>query len=75
MRLDKLSFCAWVLVFSLILIGNLVVMFSSDAQGSTNCSRQASSGDCPTSSGGEKTSNNDNSGNIEPQIPSVLPFP
>ncbi|HZD34713.1 MAG TPA: hypothetical protein VE130_05870 [Nitrososphaeraceae archaeon] len=50
-------------------------MFSSDAQGSTNCSSQTSSRDCPTLSGDEKRSNNDNSGNIEQQIPSVLPFP
>jgi hypothetical protein len=76
MGLDKLSTCAWVSVFFLILLGNFVVMLGLDAQASTNCSRQASSsGDCPTSSDDEKKSNNDNRGNIENQIPSVLPFP
>jgi hypothetical protein len=33
--------------------------------------------DCPTSSGEEETSNDDDDdrGNIEEQIPSVIPFP
>ena len=51
-----------------------------DAQGSTGCDRQAFSPvDCPPSSSGEDETNNndddDDSGNIEKQIPSVLPFP
>ena len=53
-------------------------MSSIDAQGSTECSRQTFSPvDCPTSSGQEETNDygDDDRGNIEEQIPSVIPFP
>lgn len=71
----QLSTYALVSVLFLILLGNFVVMSSFDAQGSTGCSRQTSSVDCPTSSNNEEGSNDDDTGNIEEQIPSVLPFP
>jgi hypothetical protein len=46
-------------------------------QGSVDCDRQTFSPvDCPTSSGEEETNNDDDDrGNIEEQIPSVIPFP
>ena len=72
----QLSDYAWVSVFFLILLGNLVIMSTFDAQGSADCNRQKSSSrDCQTSSDDDKRSNNKNSGNIQDQIPSVLPFP
>jgi hypothetical protein len=55
-----------------------------DAQGSIGCDRQVFSPvDCPPSPSGEDETNNDDddddddddSGNINKQIPSVLPFP
>jgi hypothetical protein len=67
----QLSTYALASVLFLILLGNFVVMSSFDAQGSTGCS----SVDCPTSSNNEEGSNDDDTGNIEEQIPSVLPFP
>jgi hypothetical protein len=52
-------------------------MNSIDAYASTDCDRQSSSSvDCQLSS--EESENNnddDDSGNIEDQIPSVIPFP
>jgi hypothetical protein len=46
-------------------------------QGLVDCDRQTFSPvDCPTSSGEEETNNDDDDrGNIEEQIPSVIPFP
>ena len=47
-------------------------------QKDTECSRQTFSPvDCPTSSGQEETNDDgdDDRGNIEEQIPSVIPFP
>jgi hypothetical protein len=48
-----------------------------DALASAECDRQSFSPvDCPTSSSEEfSNENNGKSGNIEEQIPSVLPFP
>lgn len=53
-------------------------MSTIDAQGSTECDRQTFSAvDCPTSSGEDETNydGDDDTGNIEEQIPSVIPFP
>lgn len=53
-------------------------MTGIDAYASTDCDKQSSSQvDCPPSSsqGSENDNNYDDSGNIEEQIPSVLPFP
>jgi hypothetical protein len=77
MRLQVSSYI-WVSVFFLILLGYFVTVSSFDVQGSTDCSRQTSSPvDCPPSSSEKGTENDDDddSGNIEEQIPSVLPFP
>ena len=78
MRSPFLSF-KWTSVISLALLVYFVIVPSIDAQGTTECNRQTFSPvDCPPSSSGEEKSNNDNeddSGNIEKQIPSVIPFP
>jgi hypothetical protein len=53
-------------------------MIGIDAYASTDCDQQSSSPrDCPSSSseGSENDDNDDDSGNIEKQIPSVIPFP
>ena len=72
MRLQVSSYI-WVSVFFLILLGYFVTVSSFDVQGSTDCSRQTSSPvDCPPSSSEKGTENDDDdSGNIEEQIPSV----
>jgi hypothetical protein len=67
----------WISAFSILLLGYFTVVSSVDAQGSTECDRQTFSPvDCPTSSE-EVTNNEDNDaiGNIEEQIPTVIPFP
>jgi hypothetical protein len=75
MRFQSLSF-KWVSVVFLLLLGYVIIVSSVDAQGSTECDRQAlSPEDCPPSSSEEEGSNNGGSGNIEDQIPSVIPFP
>jgi hypothetical protein len=63
--------------FSIIAVGGLQ---HNDVHGSVDCDRQTFSLiECPESSSGDaKTDNadtNDNIGNIEQQIPSILPFP
>ena len=53
-------------------------MTGIDAYASTDCDQQSSSQvDCPPSSsqGSENDNNDDDSGKIEEQIPSVVPFP
>jgi hypothetical protein len=73
-----LSSSKWISVFFLVLLGYFAIVSSIDVQGSTECDRQTFSPmDCPPSSSGEDESNNgiDDSGNIEEEIPSVLPFP
>ena len=52
-------------------------MTSIDAYASTDCDRQSSTVGCPSSSSeeSENDNNDDESGNIEDQIPSVIPFP
>jgi hypothetical protein len=53
-------------------------MISNHAYASADCERQSSSSqDCQSSSskGSENDNNDDDSGNIEDQIPSVIPFP
>ncbi len=65
-------------VFFLLLLGHFGVMNNIDAYASTDCDRQSSSSmDCQSSSSEESgnDNNDDNSGNIEDQIPSVIPFP
>lgn len=67
----------WISAFSILLLGYFTVVSSGDAQGSTECDRQTFSlVDCPASSE-EVTNNEDNDaiGNIEEQIPTVIPFP
>jgi len=62
-----------------VLLGYFATVSGFDAQGSTECSRQTFSPvGCPPSSSGQEESNNnkeDDDGNIEEQIPSVIPFP
>jgi hypothetical protein len=52
-------------------------MTGIDVHASTDCDGQSSSSvNCPSSSDeSENDNNDDNSGNIEDQIPSVIPFP
>jgi hypothetical protein len=68
--------------FLVLLSGFFVIEFGGldniYVQGSVDCDRRTFSPvDCPTSSGEEETSNDDDDdrGNIEEQIPSVIPFP
>jgi hypothetical protein len=70
------------LVSILVLLGRGSFPHTSTlyAQGSIECDRQTFSPvDCHTSSSGQEELNNDNEnddrGNIEEQIPSVIPFP
>jgi hypothetical protein len=65
-----------------LLSGFFVIAFGGldhiDVQGSIDCDPQTfSSVDCPSSSGEEETENDndDDRGNIEEEIPSVIPFP
>jgi len=77
MRASLLSF-KWISVFFLVLLGYFATISSDDVQGSTECSRQTFSPvDCPTSSGEDETNDDGDGdrGNIEEQIPSVIPFP
>lgn len=75
MRFQSLSF-KWVSVFFLLLLGYVIIVSSVDVQGSIECDRQAfSPEDCPPSSSEEEEANSGDSGNIEDQIPSVIPFP
>lgn len=61
----------WISAFSILLLGYFTVVSSGDAQASTECDRQTFSPvDCPASS-----EDNDAIGNIEEQIPTVIPFP
>jgi hypothetical protein len=74
----RLPACTWISVFFLLLLGHFGVMNSIDAYASTDCDRQSSSSvDCQSSSSEESENDNDDddSGNIEDQIPSVIPFP
>jgi hypothetical protein len=65
----------WISFFLLILLG-YGFMTSIDAYASTDCDQQSSSSeDCPPSSSEGSENDNDDGGNIEEQIPSVLPFP
>jgi len=67
--------------FLIFLSGSFAIVFGGldhiYVQGSVDCDRQTFSPvDCPTSSGEEETNNDDDDrGNIEEQIPSVIPFP
>ena len=77
MRL-RLPTCIWISLFFLLLLGYSGIMIGIDAYASTDCDQQSSSPrDCPSSSseGSENDDNDDDSGNIEKQIPSVIPFP
>jgi hypothetical protein len=67
----------WMSVFFLVLLGYFAIVSSVDVQGSIECDPQTFSPvDCPTSED-EETNNDDDDdrGNIEEQIPSVIPFP
>ena len=64
----------------MLLLGYFALTSSLDAQGSTEteCNQQTfSSVDCPESSPEEQPNSDDDDdiGNIEEQIPSVIPFP
>lgn len=62
----------------LLILGYFGIMTGIDTYASIDCDQQSSSQvDCPPSSsqGSENDNNDDDSGNIEEQIPSVLPFP
>jgi hypothetical protein len=62
----------------LLILGYFGIMTGIDAYAFTDCDQQSSSQvDCPplSSQGSENDNNDDDSGNIEEQIPSVLPFP
>jgi hypothetical protein len=67
--------------FLVLLFGFFVIEFGWHDQvnvhGSIDCDLQTSASvDCPTSSGEVETNDDDDdSGNIEDQIPSVIPFP
>jgi hypothetical protein len=67
--------------FLILLSGSFAIVFGGldhiYVQGLVDCDRQTFSPvDCPTSSGEEETNNDDDDrGNIEEQIPSVIPFP
>lgn len=76
----------WVSIFFLVLLSTFsVIMFGGlnyiHVHGSVDCDRQTFSPvDCPpssSSSGEEETDNDDegDGGNIEEEIPSVIPFP
>lgn len=77
---SPLSSSKWISVSFLVLLGSIAIVSGIDAQGSIECDRQAFSPvDCPPSSSEQVESDNgnddDEEGNIEEQIPSVLPFP
>ena len=74
MRVRLPSFI-WISVFFLLLVGYSEIMSGIDAHASADRDRQ--SVDCsPSSSGGGSENDIDgDSGNIEEQIPSVIPFP
>jgi hypothetical protein len=64
--------------FFLVLLGYFGVMTGIDAYASSDCDGKSSSTvDCPSSPSeeSENDNNDDNGGNIEDQIPSVIPFP
>jgi hypothetical protein len=69
------------IIFLILLSGSFAIAFGGldhiYVQGLVDCDRQTFSPvDCPTSSGEEETNNDDDDrGNIEEQIPSVIPFP
>lgn len=70
----------WISVFFFVLLGYFALVYSVEAHGSTVCSRQTfHPTDCsPSSSSDEVETNNDDGdderGNIEEEIPSVIPF-
>lgn len=78
MRLRLPSYM-WYSFFLLLLLGYFGIMTGIDAYASADCDQQSSSPvNCPSSSpeGSENDNNDDDDGgNIEEQIPSVLPFP
>jgi hypothetical protein len=59
--------------FFIVLMGYFGIMIGTDAYASADCERQS---DCPSSSSeeSENDNNDDESGNIEEEIPSVIPF-
>jgi hypothetical protein len=68
------------IIFLALLLGYFVFVPSVDAQVSIECSQQTFPPvDCPPLSPSEEEINNDEDdddvGNIEQQIPSVIPFP
>jgi hypothetical protein len=72
--------CNWISVFILVLLGYFAIIADVYAQVSMDCSHQKFSlVDCPSSSSEREGSyvdeNDKDAGNIEEQIPSVIPFP
>jgi hypothetical protein len=71
----------WVSIFLLVLLSGFPIVAVSGLQnngvyGSVDCDRQTfSSIECPESSSRDEETDDDDIGNIEEQIPSVLPFP
>jgi hypothetical protein len=71
------------IIFLILLSGFFAIAFGGldhiYVQGSVDCDRQIFSPvDCPQSSSEDETNNDgddDNTGNIEEHIPSVIPFP
>jgi hypothetical protein len=66
--------------FLILLSGSFAIAFGGldhiYVHGSVDCDRQTFSPvDCPTLSGEETNNDDDDRGNIEEQIPSVIPFP
>lgn len=76
-----ISYKCMSIFFLVLLLGYFAITSSHDAQGSTEteCSLQTfSPEECPQYSSEEETNtigDDDDSGNIEEQIPSVIPFP
>jgi hypothetical protein len=70
----------WITAFFLVLFGYFVIGHIGDVKGSADCDRQTYSPVVCTPSPssedkGTESDVGDESGNIEEQIPSVIPFP
>ena len=73
----RLPLFIWISVFFLLLLEYFGNTSGIDLHASVNCDPQSFSPvDCPSSPSEESSNDNDDdSGNIEEEIPSVLPFP
>lgn len=76
MKVKMPSFMWTTTIVIILVLEYFAILPSFDAQASVDCDPQSfSSLDCPTSSPESDNDNGGDSGNIEAQIPSVIPFP